>query len=104
MAEMLNSQIVYSLRSEIRKKILWHKLRCSRPRMIFLKKFRVAAIKVSAENFECILHRLTSAWLDLLTHGGRLQVRLSISISPRHFSSGLRVFHRARDRRFERSD
>jgi len=54
MAEMLNSQIAYSLRSEIRKKILWQKLRCSRPRMIFLQKFRIAAIWVSAENFECL--------------------------------------------------
>ena len=51
-----------------------------------------------------ILHRLTSAWLDLLTHGGRLQVRLSVSISPRDFSSGLRAFYRARDRRFEGPD
>jgi len=54
MAEMLDSKIAYSLRSEIRKKIFLPKLRYSRPRMIFLPKFRVAASRVSAENFECL--------------------------------------------------
>jgi len=105
MAEMLDSKIAYSLRSEIRKKILWQKLRCSRPRMIFFEKIPCGGDQGFGGKFRMLVfHRLTSAWLDLLTHGGRLQVRLSISISPRHFSSGLRVFYRTRDRRFERPD
>jgi hypothetical protein len=54
MAEMLDSQIAYSLRSEIRKKIFLQKLHLFMAANGFLEKFRVAAVRISAENFECL--------------------------------------------------
>jgi|GEM_PF-6450226 len=51
---MLDSQIAYSLRSEIRKKIFLQKLHLFTAANVFLKTPHVAAIRISAENFECL--------------------------------------------------
>jgi hypothetical protein len=49
MAETLDFQIAYSLRSEIRKKIFGEKLHCAKSQAVFSKKICVTAIAVSAK-------------------------------------------------------
>lgn len=67
---MLDSQIAYSLRSEIRKKIFLQKLHLFTTANDFFEKITCGGDQGFRGKFRMlVLLRLISAWLDLLTHG-----------------------------------